>query len=709
MKIKGLDDRVIKIYRKKLWENPHYYQIVFGGASAAKSYSVFQLKVLKCLLGANILVMRKVGSTIKRSVFNEIVGKIYDFKLQDFFRINKSDFEITCTLNDKQILFAGADDPEKLKSIRPLNGPIDEIVLEEATEFTYKDFKTIKKRMRGISKFKKCITLIFNPILQEHWIFKEFFHIWQDTDDKLRYFENNTISILKTTYLDNPFLADEDIDALENESDPYFKDVYTYGNWGVLGETIFRNYKSLDFDCSKFDRVVAGIDWGFACLSGDSIVSTDKGGIPIKNIKVGDSVLTRDGYKKVTMFKNNGYKDVFVIDFGYRNSIIATADHKIYTKDGWKRVDELNKVETICVKQLSLMGKFIKGILKASTPITFIIKQIIKAISCIGIFGNSITEKSKKVMLSIIKIATLLIIILITLFVLPLVNIVRFIIMINLGLSQKKNQKEHEKRTDIQKIIGKKEGKSPWQPLKAEEVIVKSVEKLSKYLMFIRNTVVRIVERKLIPGQVKKNMYAKFVAINSWLHRITSEKLVHKSVHINLHKIKDKIEVFDISVENHEFVANGILVHNCDPFAFNKVYYDKKKSELYIWGEVHEVGATDKSMMEMLKYEKQTYITADSSEPKTIDLWNSEGFFIEPAKKGAGSIESGIKFLQSLTIYIHTDSPKTLLEFQTYQWQVDKDGNVKKRPVDKNNHHIDAIRYAIENEIVDNSPRILDL
>lgn len=246
-----------------MFGNKNKTQIYFGGSSSGKSHGWTQRAVLDCVNGRNVLVARKVKATIRNSSFNEIQDKISTFKLSQYFKINISDMTITCTLNNRQILFVGADDPEKIKSIKPKSGVITDIVFEEATEFDYKDFKLLEKRLRGKSKFVKRMTLVFNPIFKEHWIFNEFFGIWED--DK-QYIEKDGVSILKSTYKDNPFLEQDDIERLEDESDPYFHNVYTLGNWGVLGAVIFTNYVKEDFTEleSTFDNYFNGVDWGFA-------------------------------------------------------------------------------------------------------------------------------------------------------------------------------------------------------------------------------------------------------------------------------------------------------------------------------------------------------------------------------------------------------------------------------------------------------------
>lgn len=252
-----------EVYLKYQLTNQNRYQIYYGGSSSGKSYSLAQRTVLDVMKGRNYLIVRNTQNTIKRSVFNEVTKAISSFKLSEYFTINKSDFVITCNLNRKQILFAGLDDPEKIKSITPIDGVITDVWVEEATECDYKAVKQLDKRLRGRSKFKKRLTLSFNPILQDHWLYTEYFGIW---DDSKQYIEKEDTSILKTTYKDNRFLTPDDITALEDETDPYYYEVYTLGNWGVLGAVIFKNWRIEDLREQKktFDKIRHGLDFGFA-------------------------------------------------------------------------------------------------------------------------------------------------------------------------------------------------------------------------------------------------------------------------------------------------------------------------------------------------------------------------------------------------------------------------------------------------------------
>lgn len=255
-------DLLNKVYRLHL-QNEDRYQLFFGGSGSGKSVFLATRCVLDVLQGRNILVVRKVGRTLRSSCWNEVIKALHRLGLAGLFHISKTESVITAKNNGAQILFAGLDDVEKIKSLTPGRGVLTDVWMEEATECTYEDFKQLDKRLRGVSRHKKRLTLSFNPVWQQHWIFRQFFSIWQDGKKCCR---GKNTTILKTTYLDNRFLTADDRLALENEQDPYFYQVYTLGNWGVMGDVIFRNWKTADLsgERDRFPQHLYGLDFGFA-------------------------------------------------------------------------------------------------------------------------------------------------------------------------------------------------------------------------------------------------------------------------------------------------------------------------------------------------------------------------------------------------------------------------------------------------------------
>jgi len=264
MAIKPLPKLYNDKYYRRLKDDTRV-QIYFGGASSGKSYFIAQRIALDTLAGRNTLVLRNVARTLRGSCWNEVIKAINALKpvLRDCFNVSKSEMLITATNNGAQILFAGLDDVEKIKSITPANGVLTDIWIEEATETSYDDYKQLEKRLRGESRHAKRITLSFNPVYKEHWIFRQFFGNWQDGASE---YHDDGLSILKTTYKDNRFLTDDDRRALENEQDEYYRNVYTLGNWGVLGDVIFRNWRTEDLSDMKrtADKPLFGLDFGFS-------------------------------------------------------------------------------------------------------------------------------------------------------------------------------------------------------------------------------------------------------------------------------------------------------------------------------------------------------------------------------------------------------------------------------------------------------------
>lgn len=136
-----------------------------------------------------------------------------------------------------------------------------------------------------------------------------------------------------------------------------------------------------------------------------------------------------------------------------------------------------------------------------------------------------------------------------------------------------------------------------------------------------------------------------------------------------------------------------------DPFAF--VECAVENNTLYICNEVYSKSLQNKQAAELIKpFCGRSIVTCDSAEPKSIAEFQSLGINALPTKKGKGSIESGIKYIQQFDkVYIHTDCRNTYDEFCNYQWKQDKNGDNMPVPVDNFNHAIDAIRYALESNM----------
>ena len=174
---------------------------------------------------------------------------------------------------------------------------------------------------------------------------------------------------------------------------------------------------------------------------------------------------------------------------------------------------------------------------------------------------------------------------------------------------------------------------------------------------------------------------------------------------LTIRQIEDEeIERFDRLKYGLDFGYAG------DPLAFVKINFDKTRRRLFIFGEIYGLRIANAKAVQMIKALNvfNQLVTADSAEPRTINEFKQLGLNIKGAKKGQGSIENGIKWLQDLEEIIIDPirCPNVAREFNDYEIEKDKDGNLKGDYLDKDNHSIDATRYAMESEIINARAKI---
>ena len=237
-------------------------QIYFGGAGSGKSAFLASRVALDALCGRNTLVARKVAHTLKSSCFAEVSKAIRRLGLGGFFKANASDLTVTCPRNGAQILFTGLQDVDKVKSLSPARGALTDIWVEEATEASQKDIKQLEKRLRGPSPHPKRLTLSFNPVSRQHWLYRAYF---PGVPEGQAVFRGNGLLVMHSSYRDNRFLTDDDIRALEGEKDPYFREVYTLGSWGQAGGAILTNWRVAPILPGEVrEPLRLGLDFGYA-------------------------------------------------------------------------------------------------------------------------------------------------------------------------------------------------------------------------------------------------------------------------------------------------------------------------------------------------------------------------------------------------------------------------------------------------------------
>lgn len=134
-----------------------------------------------------------------------------------------------------------------------------------------------------------------------------------------------------------------------------------------------------------------------------------------------------------------------------------------------------------------------------------------------------------------------------------------------------------------------------------------------------------------------------------------------------------------------------------DPTAFIAFKVNKRKKEIYIFDEHYQRRMLNSDIADMIKrkgYAKER-IRADSAEPKSNDDLKRLGIGrIMPSQKGKDSVINGISAIKEYKIFVKEGLENTVYELSHYMWQTDSAENGKNKPVDRDNHLMDAMRYA---------------
>ena len=137
-----------------------------------------------------------------------------------------------------------------------------------------------------------------------------------------------------------------------------------------------------------------------------------------------------------------------------------------------------------------------------------------------------------------------------------------------------------------------------------------------------------------------------------------------------------------------------------DPTAMVRLHYDKTRKTIYITEEFYQHGVFIDELAERLEpIVGREIVTCDSAEPRSIADLKRRGINAKGARKGPDSVDHGIKFLQRHKIIVNENCTNMIKELTSYRWREDKDGNIIPKPIDANNHLIDALRYALEDEM----------
>lgn len=242
----------------------HTEYILPGGRGSTKSSGISCIipELLRNNPDMHALVLRKVGNTIKDSVYAQLKWAISKQKLDKDFRFKTSPFEITYKPTGQKIYFRGADDPLKIKSIKPEFGYIGVIWFEELDQFSGpEEVRNIQQSaIRGGDKAYKFKS--FNPPRSKN--------NWANEYTEEAELKDDAAVVVHSTYKDVPkeWLGEQflnDAEHLKEVNPDAYENEYmgvANGNGGNVFEYI-EERTITDEEISQMDRIYAGVDFGW--------------------------------------------------------------------------------------------------------------------------------------------------------------------------------------------------------------------------------------------------------------------------------------------------------------------------------------------------------------------------------------------------------------------------------------------------------------
>lgn len=247
------------------WKSNKYTRLVCkGGRGSAKSTNIALILVIDLMqYPVNTICFRKVGETLRKSVYEQIKWAIKFLGVEEYFEYKLSPLEIIYKERGNKFIFMGVDDPQKSKSIKEAQFPVARYWFEELAEFKNED------------EVETVLNSIFRGKLEKGLIYKGFFsynppkmkHNWVNKKYNYSFIENN-VFVHHSVYLDNPHISEEFIkeaEAVKAKDETKYKLVY-------MGEPIgnglvpFPNLEIREIEASEIaglEKFRNGVDWGY--------------------------------------------------------------------------------------------------------------------------------------------------------------------------------------------------------------------------------------------------------------------------------------------------------------------------------------------------------------------------------------------------------------------------------------------------------------
>ena len=247
------------------WKSNKYTRLVCkGGRGSAKSTNIALILVVDLMqYPINTICFRKVGETLRKSVYEQIKWAIKFLEVEEYFEYKLSPLEIIYKERGNKFIFMGVDDPQKSKSIKEAQFPVARYWFEELAEFKNED------------EVETVLNSIFRGKLEKGLIYKGFFsynppkmkHNWVNKKYNYSFIENN-VYVHHSTYLENPHISEEFIkeaEAVKAKDETKYRLVY-------MGEPIgnglvpFPNLEIREIEASEIaglEKFRNGVDWGY--------------------------------------------------------------------------------------------------------------------------------------------------------------------------------------------------------------------------------------------------------------------------------------------------------------------------------------------------------------------------------------------------------------------------------------------------------------
>ena len=343
----NIADRIARSFDSVFWDvqdHGHTFYWLPGGRGSTKS-SFVGIEVPLLLMQhpqCHAVVLRKVGNTIKNSVYPQIQWGIEQLGVADRFKYITSPHEITYKATGQKILFFGVDDPMKVKSIKLPFGYVGIVWYEELDQFSgMEEIRNLNQSLlRGGETY--WVFASYNPPKsRNNWVNEEILY-----PDRL---------VHKTTYLDVPreWLGEQfllEAEKLKAKNETAYNHEYL-GEVTGTGGAVFENVEDMvmtDEMISQFDRRYYGLDFGFAV----------------------------DPLAFVAMHYDAKHEDLYIFDEIYQQKLTnSNAAQLILRKIGSQHI-MADSAEPKSIAEMKAAGLFISGAKKGPDSVDYGVKWL---------------------------------------------------------------------------------------------------------------------------------------------------------------------------------------------------------------------------------------------------------------------------------------------------------------------------------------------